>query len=507
MTARPVKTSPVHRKPAESSQAARHGLIQHRSADRRRLTFALLLSLLIHVLLLRVTFGGQGLWLPGFAFPWQDRRIEVPDLRVVLIPAPTRAAEPLQQPRVEQTSSGPSPAPSVSGAPTMGRPAAPRVAETNPSAEARAEAAADPKADAATDAAAAQAPADPAPPPIPAPAVIDLPRSDAARLVVPATPQTVVPSLASDAGDVERDREQLEVAQQEDVRQKAARAESARLETERQEAVRIEAARAEVERQEAARVEAARLEATRVEAARVEVARLEAARVESARVEFARLEAARVEAARIEAARIEAARIEAARIETARIEAARIEAARQEAERQEAERIKAAKIEAARIEAEQDEARRDAARRALGRLLDEEADRRDAAKAAARQSPEWSTRRRYRLFGRTDPNAEIILYAEAWSRKIQLNMTIDMVREAAKERHTDPVVTVAVRSDGSVESVTFVRSSGVAAIDEAIRRIVDSQKPYPVFPPGLASEYDVIEIRRTWHFDIAVRMY
>jgi len=86
-------------------------------------------------------------------------------------------------------------------------------------------------------------------------------------------------------------------------------------------------------------------------------------------------------------------------------------------------------------------------------------------------------------------------------------MTFDMVREAAKRPHTDPLVTVAIRSDGSVESVTFTLSSGVAAIDEAIRRIVQSQTPYQVFPPGLAREYDVIEIRRTWYFDMAIRLY
>jgi TonB family protein len=88
-----------------------------------------------------------------------------------------------------------------------------------------------------------------------------------------------------------------------------------------------------------------------------------------------------------------------------------------------------------------------------------------------------------------------------------MNMTIDMVREAAKQPHKDPLVTVAIRSDGSVESVTFVLSSGVAEIDDAIRRIVDGQKPYPAFPPNLAREYDVIEIRRTWYFDVAVRLY
>jgi outer membrane biosynthesis protein TonB len=111
------------------------------------------------------------------------------------------------------------------------------------------------------------------------------------------------------------------------------------------------------------------------------------------------------------------------------------------------------------------------------------------------------------LFGRTDPNPDVILYAEAWARKIQMNMTFDMVREAAQQPHSDPLVTVAIRSDGSVEKVTFVVSSGVPALDDAIRRVVHSQTPYQAFPPGLAREYDVIEIRRTWYFDVAIRVY
>ena len=115
--------------------------------------------------------------------------------------------------------------------------------------------------------------------------------------------------------------------------------------------------------------------------------------------------------------------------------------------------------------------------------------------------------RRGRLFGHTDASAELIAYAEAWARKIQLNMTFDMVREAAKQPHANPLVTVAIRSDGSVEAVTFVRSSGVLAIDEAIRRIVQSQANYQAFPPGLLRDYDVVEIRRTWQFDMAIRLY
>jgi TonB family protein len=82
-----------------------------------------------------------------------------------------------------------------------------------------------------------------------------------------------------------------------------------------------------------------------------------------------------------------------------------------------------------------------------------------------------------------------------------------MARDLARRLRQQPMVTVAVRSDGSIESVTFVTSSGAADVDEAIRRIVESHRPYPAFPPGLAQDFDVIEIRRTWSFDAAVRLY
>lgn len=68
-------------------------------------------------------------------------------------------------------------------------------------------------------------------------------------------------------------------------------------------------------------------------------------------------------------------------------------------------------------------------------------------------------------------------------------------------------MTVVLRQDGSLELVTFVVSSGVAQSDDVIRRIVQSQAPYPAFPPALARDFDVIEIRRTWTFDTAVGLY
>lgn len=224
------------------------------------------------------------------------------------------------------------------------------------------------------------------------------------------------------------------------------------------------------------------------------------------------LRAVRREDEQLRAARRETVRPDDVRQGAERIASAQLEARRVEAERQEAVRQEAARQEAARASAKEDAdaARREASRRAMGRQLDEEAARRDAAASAARQAsrldPSASSRRRGRLFGRADANAELIRYAEAWARRIEMNMTFDIVREAAKKPHVDPLVTVAIRSDGFVESVTFVVSSGVPELDDAIRRVLRSQDPFEAFSPALASEFDVIEIRRSWHFDMAIRL-
>ena len=528
------------------------------SAGRRRLPLALLLSLLIHALLLSLTFSGQKLGLPGFAFPWKERRIEAPDLYVVLMPAKVTAAEPTESSRalrtlVEEPPKQASIKQSVAGEPTVvpprfTAPILPRQAEaialkstTEPTKRI------EPAPDLAISAVPAAVPAktplrsevtsDAASTPVPAPVVIAVERSDAATFAVPPpspvptpviavapsapitpSPATVMPT-PRDAGEALQKRADAEVRER---AVEAAKPDATEREAERRrqadqlEATRVEVAQLEAARQEAARVEAARTEAQRQEDARVAAAKLEAQRQELARVEAARTEAQRQEAARVEVVRMEAQRQDAARLAAAQAAAQRQEGARQDAARLETDRKEApgqaaAGQEAARVLAEKEEdTRREARRQAMGRVLNEEAAQREAAATAARSSStlpySLSTARRGRLWGRADPNAELVQYAEAWPRKIQFNTTLDTIREVAKRPHTDPMVTVAIRSDGSVESVTFVASSGVAEVDEAIRRIVQSLVPYPAFPPGLAREYDVIEVRRTWHFDTAVRL-
>ncbi|MFZ6843982.1 TonB C-terminal domain-containing protein [Undibacterium sp. RuTC16W] len=327
---------------------------------------------------------------------------------------------------------------------------------------------------------------------------------------------------------------QLNAARQEQLRQDAARAEqTAKNEAVRKEAERLEAQRQELAQQEklrrdaaqkelARQTEQAKQETARQELAKAEAARLEAGRKEAARQEQIRqtqLDTARQEQLRQDAVRAEqAAKSEAARKETERVAAERQELARQEGLHQESLRREALqreqakqerdKLEQVQRERAEYETAREERLRAIGKQLNEEAAQRDAALKNPSRTllPSVSSLRRGWLLGRADANADLVLYAEAMSRKIERNMAFDMIREVVKQSHVQPLVTVAIRADGSVEKVTFVVSSGVAAIDDAIRKVVASQAPYPAFTPALARQYDVIEIRRTWIFDVTIRL-
>jgi outer membrane biosynthesis protein TonB len=399
----------------------------------RRLSAALLLSLLVHALLLSITIGGQTFGLPGLNFLWKERRLGANELQILLAPA----APPTAQAAL----------PELIPPPTL---------------------------------------------PEPVPVIVPVKRPDVNLPIAPDAPRVRAPA----SSDVERDIPAPGIADdaaqkrsEQDARDRAL--EQARLEREKQSAEK----QRQAEQAGNAQREAARQEQLRQDAARAEqTARNEAARLEAERQELARQDGLRRERAKQD---------EKAQQDAARQDAIKQELARQEAARQEAARQERAKLDQARQELADQEAKRDERLRAIGKQLNEEAAQRDPARSLL---PTASSLRRGWLFGRADPNAELVLYAEAMSQKIEKNMTLDMVRDAVKQPHVRPIVTVAVRADGSVEKLTFVVSSGVPAIDEAIRKVVASQAPYAAFPPALARQYDVIEIRRTWVFDIAIRL-
>jgi len=277
----------------------------------------------------------------------------------------------------------------------------------------------------------------------------------------------------------------VNAAQREAEQRKAAERESeARAEAERRQAV---------QRENEARVEAERREAERRQAERQDAERAAAAQREAERQKIAQREG------------------EAERREAERQAADRRAAAQGDAQREQAARPPGAAQDSARAAANEAEEKREARLRAIGRQLDEERARREDLRADGRPPAtlplSLSNARRVRLWGRSHANAELVRYSEAWEQKIQMNIPVDMVRQVTKNVRTNPMVTVAVRRDGSVESIDFVTSSGAPDVDEAIRRLVKTLEHYQPFSPELARDYDVIEIRRTWHFDVGLRLY
>jgi hypothetical protein len=502
-----------------------------------RMPTALVVSLAVHAVLLSIAVGGQAFGLPGLTLPWKERRVGADDLRIELAPAPVAPAAPpapvgplapvaaphnvlppapLPAAVAAVAAVAPPPAPAAASAPMRALPpSAPEASQPDPAVElARVE----------RDAQNAQL--------LRETELIAIARREAARQ---AQRQEEVVRAEEAARAVAR----AELERQDDLRRAALQQERAAEQTREQEnqaalalaeagrrdAVRQEQARqaqAEEAKQASARAEQARQqeverqaqqEQARQEQAKQELARQQQARQEQVRQEQARQEQARQELAKQELAKQEQAKQEQARQELAKQELAKQELAKQELAKQElarqalAKQAQAKPDQAQRERAEQ-EAQREERLRAIGRQLNAEAAQRDAAAGSPSRSllPGVSSLRRGWLLGRADANAQLVQYAEIMGQKIELNMTFDMVRDVVKQPHVAPIVTMAIRADGSVEKVTFEVSSGVPAIDAAIRRVIASQAPYAAFPPALARQYDVVEIRRTWNIDTAIRL-
>jgi TolA protein len=98
------------------------------------------------------------------------------------------------------------------------------------------------------------------------------------------------------------------------------------------------------------------------------------------------------------------------------------------------------------------------------------------------------------------------MYVDSFRQKVERNGGLAFAPRGADAVRIEPLVSVAIRSDGSVEDVTIVRSSGHADTDNAVRRIIRLNARYSAFPPNIASRYDVIEIRRIWSFAESLRL-
>ena len=124
----------------------------------------------------------------------------------------------------------------------------------------------------------------------------------------------------------------------------------------------------------------------------------------------------------------------------------------------------------------------------------------------ARARPDDAPGSRRVVANSAERDVPLRMYVESWRQKIERNGNMNFPRRIGERVRIDPLVSVAVRSDGSVEDVTIVRSSGRQDTDDAVRRIVRINALYSRFPPNIAARYDVIEIRRIWSFDQVLKL-
>ncbi|GAA0433502.1 hypothetical protein GCM10009094_42310 [Massilia aurea] len=97
-------------------------------------------------------------------------------------------------------------------------------------------------------------------------------------------------------------------------------------------------------------------------------------------------------------------------------------------------------------------------------------------------------------------DAPLRLYVDSVRQKLERNAVLGGARLSLRDVRIDPLVSVSLRSDGSIDEITIVRSSGRAEMDDAVRRFVRLNARYAAFPPNVAANFDVIEIRRVWRF-------
>jgi len=97
---------------------------------------------------------------------------------------------------------------------------------------------------------------------------------------------------------------------------------------------------------------------------------------------------------------------------------------------------------------------------------------------------------------------EFASYMSAWVAKVErvgnLNYPVEL---RARKLHGDLVLSVGINQDGSVESIEVMRSSGIPAIDDAARNIVEMAGPYAPLPDNIKDHVDILQIVRTWRFE------
>ena len=118
----------------------------------------------------------------------------------------------------------------------------------------------------------------------------------------------------------------------------------------------------------------------------------------------------------------------------------------------------------------------------------------------AKNIDEYNKRPRRKNIGARTSEYRFTQYVENWRQKVERVGTLNYPEAAKGKLYGSLLLTVIIKSDGSVDKVEINRSSGHKILDDAARRIVTMAGPYAAFPPEIARDTDILEISRTWRF-------
>ncbi len=119
----------------------------------------------------------------------------------------------------------------------------------------------------------------------------------------------------------------------------------------------------------------------------------------------------------------------------------------------------------------------------------------------AKDMEAYQKRPKRRFLGARAEEYRFARYVEDWRAKIERVGNLNYP-EAARQRrlYGNLLLTVSIRSDGSVENVEISRTSGNRILDGAAVKIVEMSGPFAAFPPDIKRDTDVLHITRTWTF-------
>lgn len=112
-----------------------------------------------------------------------------------------------------------------------------------------------------------------------------------------------------------------------------------------------------------------------------------------------------------------------------------------------------------------------------------------------------SRRRKHEYISANTKSYYAAAYMDAWRRKIEHIGNRNYPAEARQQGiYGSLLLEVAIVSDGNLEDIRVVRSSGHPVLDNAAMRIVRMAAPFSPFPEAMREKTDVLHITRTWEF-------